>query len=84
MTPLGAPPSRMRRVSRRVSTPAIPTMPCCRSQSSRCRAARQFDGSLMRQRSTSPRTTGVAVSISSSLVPTLPMCGKVKVMIWPA
>ncbi len=35
-----------------------------------------------------PRAPGVAAmlsaSMSSSLVPTLPMCGKVKVMIWPA
>ena len=34
-----------------------------------------------------PRAPGVAamltVSMSSSLVPTLPICGKVKVMIWP-
>jgi len=35
-----------------------------------------------------PRAPGVAamftVSMSSSLVPTLPICGKVKVMSWPA
>jgi hypothetical protein len=38
--------------------------------------------------STQPRTPELAarleVSMSSSLVPTLPMWGKVKVMIWPA
>jgi hypothetical protein len=38
--------------------------------------------------STTPRAPGVAamltVSMSSSLVPTLPICGNVKVMICPA
>ncbi len=39
-------------------------------------------------RSTQPRTPELAaileVSMSSALVPTLPICGKVKVMICPA
>jgi hypothetical protein len=38
----------------------------------------------MSARSTNPRTQGVVDSTSSGLVPTLPMCGKVKVMICPA
>jgi hypothetical protein len=33
---------------------------------------------------TQPRAAGVTVSMSSSLAPTLPMCGKVKLMICPA
>ena len=48
-------------------------------------AARQFAGSLISARSTTPRTperaAALTVSTSSSLAPTLPMCGKVKVMI---
>ncbi len=43
---------------------------------------------VMVHRATGLRAPGVAamftVSMSSSLVPTLPICGKVKVMIWPA
>ena len=84
MVPLGAPPSRMRRVSRRVSTPVTATSPKDLSQASRWPPERQLAGSVMAARSTQPRTAGVAVSMSSALVPTLPMWGKVKVMIWPA
>jgi carbamoyl-phosphate synthase small subunit len=40
-----------------------------------------FDGSVMSARSTQPRAAGVVVSMSSALVPVLPICGKVKVMI---
>jgi hypothetical protein len=54
------------------------------SQSSRGLVARQFAGSVMSPRSTTPRATGVMVSMSSRLVPTLPMWGKVNVMICPA
>ena len=39
---MGAPPSRMRRVRRRVSTPVIPTSPCTLSQASRCDRAREI------------------------------------------
>ena len=50
--------------------------------------SRRSDGAVMAECSTTPRAPGVAarltVSMSSSLVPTLPICGNVKVMIWPA
>ena len=81
MAPLGAPASRMRRVRRRVSTPAIPTMSMDFSQVSRCWAARQFDGSVMSARRIQPRAAGVVVSTSSAFAPTLPIWGNVKVMI---
>ena len=72
----------------RVSIPASPTMPRRFSQPSRCSLLRQFDGSVMAVRRITPRAPGVAamftVSMSSSFVPTLPMCGNVKVMICPA
>jgi hypothetical protein len=64
-----------------VSIPAIPGRPKRRSQSSSERVARKFDDSVGSARSTQPRAAGVVVSTSSSLAPTLPICGKVKVMI---
>ena len=80
--------SRMSAVSARVSRPQSPMMPRARSHWSRWRVARKFDGWVMSVRRMTPRAPGVAamltVSMSSSLVPTLPMCGKVKVMICPA
>jgi hypothetical protein len=71
----------MRAVSARVSIPAIPGTPWLFSQSSRWRVARQFAGSVMSCFTTSPRAAGVVASMSSGLAPTLPMWGKVKVMI---
>jgi hypothetical protein len=44
-------------------------------------AARQLEGSVISADSTQPRAAGVVVSMSCGLVPTLPICGKVKVMI---
>ena len=88
MTAFGMPFSRIRPVSARVSMPASPMMPRRLSHWSRCAVARQFDGSVMAVRRITPRAPGVAamftVSMSSSLVPTLPICGNVKVMICPA
>ena len=81
---MGAPPSRMRRVISRVSTPQMPGRLWPFSQSSSGLAARQLAGSVMSPRSTTPRAAGLMLSMSSALVPTLPICGKVKVMIWPA
>ena len=50
--------------------------------------AQKFEGCVMSVRRITPRAPGVAamltVSMSSSLVPTLPICGNVKVMICPA
>jgi hypothetical protein len=71
----------MRRVSRRVSTPASPVRSRDFSHVSKCCSARQFEGSVMSARNARPRAAGVMVSISSPLAPTLPICGKVKVMI---
>ncbi len=71
----------MRRVSRRVSTPEMPIRPRRPSQAERCCAERQFAGSVTSHLTTMPRATGSAVSSSCGLVPTLPMCGKVKVTI---
>jgi hypothetical protein len=82
--PFGAPLSRMRRVSARLSTPVMAGRSCAFSQPSRFEAARKFDGSVMSARMTAPQAAGVMVSISSILVPTLPIWGKVKVMICPA
>jgi hypothetical protein len=79
---------RMRLVSARVSMPASPTMPRALSHWSRWRVARKLEGSVMAVRRMTPRAPGVAAmlsdSMSSSFVPTLPMCGNVKVMICPA
>ena len=74
----------MRRVMARVSTSQIPGRLWLFNQSSSGFTERQFAGSVMSPRRTTPRAAGVIVSISSTFVPTLPMCGKVKVMIWPA
>jgi hypothetical protein len=41
-------------------------------------------GSVTSCFTTSPSAAGDAASMSSGLAPTLPMCGKVKVMICPA
>ena len=71
----------MRRVSALVSTPAMPTRPWDLSHLSKCWVARQLEGSVMGARKIRPRAAGVVVSISSALVPTLPIWGKVKVMI---
>ena len=88
ITALGMPFSRMRAVSARVSMPVMPTMPRAFSQVSRCFSERQLEGSVIEALSTMPRAPAAfamsTVSTSSSLMPTLPMCGKVKVMIWPA
>ena len=78
-TPFGAPLSRIRRVRRRVSTPAIPTRLLEISQSLKCSVARQLAGSVISARKIQPRAAGVMVSISSILMPTLPICGNVKV-----
>ena len=71
-------------MSRRVSTPPTPIRPRRVSQSERVPAARQLEGSVGSHFTTMPAATGSAVSSSSALTPTLPMCGKVKVTICPA
>jgi hypothetical protein len=88
MTAFGMPRSRISAVSALVSIPVRPTMLRALSQASRSREARQLDGSVMAAASTTPRTpddeAALTLSMSSSLVPTLPICGNVKVMICPA
>ncbi len=74
----------MRSVSARVSTPAMPGRSCARSQPSSDWVARQLEGSVTSCFTTRPRAAGLIASISCGLAPTLPMCGKVKVMICPA
>ena len=64
-TPEGAPPSRIRIVSARVSIPASPGSPCARSQAGSGWRARQFEGSVTSWRTISPRAAGVAASMSS-------------------
>jgi hypothetical protein len=71
-------------VSARVSIPATPVTPWPRSQASRCWWLRQLLGSVTSCFTISPRAAIVAASMSSPLVPTLPICGKVKVMTCPA
>ena len=88
ITALGMPFSRISAVSARVSTPVMAMMPRAFSHASKSCVARQFEGGVIGARSTQPRTPEAAarfaVSMSSALVPTLPIWGKVKVMIWPA
>ena len=71
-------------VSALVSTPEMPATPCARSQACSDWAERQLDGWLMSCFTTRPLAAMLVASISAWLVPTLPIWGKVKVMIWPA
>ena len=68
--------------------PLMPMMPRRRSHSSKCRVARWLDGPVTGASTTSPTALlaeeAMTDSTSSSLAPTLPMWGKVKVTIWPA
>ncbi len=64
--------------------PAIPGTPCARSHASSPCVARQLAGSVTSCLTTSPRAAMPAASMSSGFAPTLPICGKVKVMICPA
>ena len=89
MTAFGMPRSRMSVVSARVSTPVTPMIPRALSQLSSRARLRKFDGAdeigahdgADRGRTRRRRLT---TSMSSSLTPTMPICGKVKVTIWAA
>ena len=59
-------------------------MPASRSHASSGCSLRQFEGGVGSARKTAPRAAGRAASWSVALQPTIPMCGNVKVMIWPA
>ena len=72
----------MCRVTARVSTSAMPTIPCARSSSSSSRRERQLDARLAPSRTTKPATQIREDSGSSSLTPVLPMCGAVMTTIW--
>ena len=64
-----------------------PTGRSARAASSSRRAARslrKFDGAVTSSRTISPARAASSASTSSALAPTLPICGKVKVMICPA
>ena len=88
MTAFGMPRSRMSVVSARVSTPVTPMTRRALSQPSSLALARKFDGPAISARMMAPTAAdaaaGLTTSMSSSLTPTMPMCGKVKVMIWAA
>ena len=44
----------------------------------------QFEAKVGRHFTTIPEANGMLASLSSRLTPTFPICGKVKVTIWPA
>jgi hypothetical protein len=68
--------------------PERPMISRRRSHSSRCCCARKFDGAVIGVCKMMPQAPGRAarltLSMSSVLVPTLPIWGKVKVTICPA
>ena len=88
MTAFGMPRSRMSVVSARVSTPVTPMIPRAFIQLSSRAVARKFDGPAMSARMMAPiaadAEAALTTSMSSSLTPTIPIWGKVKVMIWAA
>ena len=53
-------------------------------QSSSRSTLRKLDGAVTSSRTIMPSACGRSASTSSGFAPTLPMCGKVKVMICPA
>ncbi len=63
-----------------VSTPLIPGRFTDFSQSSKCRSAGGWTGRHVGPAAPGPASAAVAVSTSLALAPTLPICGKVKVM----
>ncbi len=77
-----APRSRRCNVSARVPVIAIAVTPLALSSSSSVRAARQFDATGLGLRITKPLTQIRRDSLSSSLMPVLPMCGAVIATIW--
>jgi hypothetical protein len=72
-----APRSRRCSVSARVPVIAIAVMPCATSSSARVRFARQLDARMAGSRITKPLTQIRRDSLSSSLMPVLPICGAV-------
>ena len=83
-TPCGAPPALIRRVKARVSMPDRPMRACRFIQPSSRSTARNEDGAVTSSRTIMPSACGWSASTSSGLAPTLPIWGKVKVMICPA
>ena len=88
MTAFGMPALRISVVSARVSTPVRPMTPRDLSHASSRPRARKFDGSERSARMIAPTAADAAAalttSMSSSLTPTTPIWGKVKVTICAA
>jgi hypothetical protein len=85
IAPFCEPWSRRWRVSRRVSTSAMPTTPWRARYASSDYWARQLEGMGVASRTTKPATRGTpsTASLSSELTPTLPISGAVMVTICP-
>jgi hypothetical protein len=66
------------RVSARVSTPATPIRPFAAIQLGKILRRAELLGSVTASRTRQPSACASPASTSSSLAPTLPMCGKVK------
>ena len=64
--------------------PPIPMRPFCESQWVSSSLERQLEGSVGSHFTTIPAATGVPVSSSSGVTPTLPTLGQVKVTTSPA
>ena len=77
-----APRSRRCKVSARVPVIAIAVMPLAASSASSVLADRQFDAIGEASLITKPLTQIARDSLSSSLIPVLPMCGAVIATIW--
>ncbi len=85
MAPFCEPLSRRCRVSRRVSTSVMPTMPWRARYASSDSSARQLEVMGLASRTTKPATRGTSsiASASAALTPTLPISGAVIVTICP-
>jgi hypothetical protein len=81
MQPFCAPVRRSTRVRRRVSMPAMATVPSRSRYSGRLAVARKFETRRGTSLTISPAAKTPRDSTSSSLTPVLPMCGYVRVTI---
>ena len=88
MTPLGMPLSLIKAVKARVSIPDRPMILRDASQSPNSVSERQFDAGVTAALKIPPTAAisarGLLASSSSTVVPVLPTCGKVKQMICAA
>ena len=81
---LGAPNSLIFFVKALVSIPYMPVILFLSSQTSKVSSFLQFDGSVGLARVITPAAVGFSDSLSSLFVPTMPICGNVKVIICSA